>query len=59
METIIVIIIIAAAAGWLGRRAVRTLKCKGEGCGCADNCRIAGFCDKNFSRPPTENQSRH
>ncbi|MDD5425629.1 MAG: hypothetical protein PHN52_03970 [candidate division Zixibacteria bacterium] len=56
LEIIVVGFIVTVAVFWLGWSLYRSFKCRETNCRCSDSCQIAKFCDKNFTRPPTENK---
>lgn len=54
LETIIVILIVLAAAFWVIKTLVGSMSCRSEKCQCGDTCRIAKLCNNAAVRPPDE-----
>ncbi|MFZ5980363.1 MAG: hypothetical protein ACOYVF_06995 [Candidatus Zixiibacteriota bacterium] len=54
LETIIVILVVLAAAFWVVKTLVGSLSCRSEKCQCGDNCRISKWCHNAAVRSPSE-----
>jgi hypothetical protein len=58
METVIVVLVVAAAVAWAGRESWRALRPKGStsagGCPSAGRCAVAHGCSRSGDRAPVE-----
>ena len=52
IESIIVIVIVLAAAVWVGKILIGSMACKDKKCQCSETCYISKMCNNASERPP-------
>jgi len=54
IETIVVIVIVLAAAVWVGKTLYGSMSCRDKKCQCSETCHISKLCNNASIQPPSK-----